>query len=151
MSAGSTFYLEHYLDSLEELPNDLKSNFNSMHDLDKRNRDIMVNIDSSSDEYLRKVRDLSPSKRKVEMEKIQKMFKRAKEISDDKVKIAIQTYELVDKHIRRLDSDLAKFESEMKEKGRLSQTESEEEVEEEKKKQEKESQGWKEKEGKRGG
>merc|ERR1719319_1821048 len=87
----------------------------------------MVNIDSSSDEYLRKVRDLSPSKRKLEMEKIQKMFKRAKEISDDKVKIAIQTYELVDKHIRRLDSDLAKFESEMKEKGRLSQTESEEE------------------------
>jgi hypothetical protein len=42
------------------------------------------------------------------------MFKKAKEISDDKVQIAIQTYELVDKHIRKLDSDLAKFESEMK-------------------------------------
>jgi len=125
--AGSTFYLEQYLDSLEDLPNDLKGNFNKMHELDKRNRDIMVGIDSSSDEYLRKVRDLSPSKRKQEMEKIQKMFKKAKEISDDKVKIAIQTYELVDKHIRRLDGDLAKFESEMKEKGRLSQTESEEE------------------------
>jgi len=125
--SGSTFYLEQYLDSLEDLPNDLKGNFNKMHELDKRNRDIMVGIDSSSDEYLRKVRDLSPSKRKQEMEKIQKMFKKAKEISDDKVKIAIQTYELVDKHIRRLDGDLAKFESEMKEKGRLSQTESEEE------------------------
>ena len=45
---------------------------------------------------------------------LQKMFKKAKEISDDKVQIAIQTYELVDKHIRKLDSDLAKFESEMK-------------------------------------
>ena len=42
------------------------------------------------------------------------MFKKSKEISDDKVKIAIATYELVDKHIRRLDGDLAKFESEMK-------------------------------------
>jgi len=147
MTAGSTFYLEHYLDSLEELPNDLKSNFNNMHDLDKRNRDIMVNIDSSSDEYLRKVRDLSPSKRKLEMEKIQKMFKRAKEISDDKVKIAIQTYELVDKHIRRLDSDLAKFESEMKEKGRLSQTESEEEVEEEKRSKKKNLKDGKKKKG----
>ena len=31
------------------------------------------------------------------------------------VQIAIQTYELVDKHIRKLDGDLAKFESEMKE------------------------------------
>merc|ERR1711915_699468 len=73
--------------------------------------------------------DLSPGKRKAEMEKIQKMFKKAKEISDDKVNIAVVTYELVDKHIRKLDSDLAKFESEMKEKGRLSQTESEEEEE----------------------
>ena len=42
------------------------------------------------------------------------MFKQAKEISDDKVNIAVQTYEMVDKHIRKLDSDLAKFESEMK-------------------------------------
>ena len=42
------------------------------------------------------------------------MFKKAKEISDDKVNIAVHTYELVDKHIRKLDSDLAKFEAEMK-------------------------------------
>ena len=45
------------------------------------------------------------------------MFKKAKEISDDKVNIAVHTYELVDKHIRKLDSDLAKFESEMKVSG----------------------------------
>jgi hypothetical protein len=43
------------------------------------------------------------------MEKIQKMFKKAKEHGDDKVSIAIQTYEMVDKHIRRLDSDLVRI------------------------------------------
>merc|ERR1719410_2946290 len=102
-----------------------------MHDLDTKNKDILVDIDSASDDYLRKVRDLSPAKRKGEMEKIQRMFKKAREISDDKVNIAVHTYELVDKHIRKLDSDLAKFESEMKEKGRLSQSETEEEEEEE--------------------
>ena len=42
------------------------------------------------------------------------MFKKSKETADEKVQLAIQTYELVDKHIRRLDNDLAKFESEMK-------------------------------------
>ena len=61
------------------------------------------------------------------MEKIQRMFKKAKEFGDEKVSIAIQTYEMVDKHIRRLDGDLAKFEAEMREKGRLSQTETESE------------------------
>ena len=68
---------------------------------------------------------MDPSERKTEMANIQSMFQKAKEHGDDKVSIAIQTYELVDKHIRKLDSDLAKFEAEMKEKGRLSQTETE--------------------------
>ncbi|CAH1997583.1 unnamed protein product [Acanthoscelides obtectus] len=38
------------------------------------------------------------------------------EYGDDKVQLAIQTYELVDKHIRRLDNDLARFESEIQDK-----------------------------------
>ena len=75
----------------------------------------------------KQVRELSPENRKVEMEKIQRMFKKAKEYGDEKVSIAIQTYEMVDKHIRRLDGDLAKFEADMREKGRLSQTETESE------------------------
>merc|ERR1711974_36309 len=40
-------------------------------------------------------------------------------------------YEMVDKHIRRLDGDLAKFEAELREKGRLSQTDDSDEDEEE--------------------
>lgn len=98
-----------------------------MHDMDDKNRNILRDVDAASDEYLRKVKDLSSDDRKVEMEKIQRMFKKAKEFGDEKVSIAIQTYEMVDKHIRRLDGDLAKFEAEMREKGRLSQTETEDE------------------------
>ncbi|TRY69549.1 hypothetical protein TCAL_07622 [Tigriopus californicus] len=130
MAGGSsTLYLEHYLDSLESLPGDLRRNFTLMHDLDRKNRTILQEADALADEYLSKVRDLTSSDRKVEMEKIQSRFGKAKIHGDDKVAIAIQTYELVDKHIRRLDADLAKFEAEMKEKGRLSQTETETEAE----------------------
>ena len=71
MATTTSGYLEQYLDSLENLPSELKRNFNRMHDLDTKNKDILVEIDTSSDDYLRKVRDLSPTKRKVEMEKIQ--------------------------------------------------------------------------------
>ena len=101
-----------------------------MHDLDQKNRTLLQNIDEASDEYLRKARDLSTSQKSSEMDKIQKMFKKAKDHGDEKVNIAIATYEMVDKHIRKLDSDLAKFEAEMKEQGgRLSQTEAETEDE----------------------
>jgi len=124
----TTLYLESYLDSLEPLPGELRRNFTLMHDMDQKNKGLLNQIDSSSDEYLQKARDLSASERSAEMEKIQKMFRKAKEHGDDKVNIAIQTYEMVDKHIRRLDSDLAKFEAEMREQGgRLSQTETEDE------------------------
>jgi len=131
----------------ETLPGELRKNFTKMTDKDVMNKDIMVQIDGASDEYLRKVRDLSPTKRKAEMEKIQHMFKKAKELSDEKVNIAVATYEMIDKHIRKLDSDLAKFESEMKDKGRMSQTESEEEeVVNKKKMKDKKKKGVKEEE-----
>ena len=45
------------------------------------------------------------------MSKCQKYFQ---------VNIAVATYEMIDKHIRKLDSDLAKFESEMKVRSRPS-------------------------------
>ena len=127
---ATTLHLEQCLDSLEALPGELRRNFTLMHDLDEKNRTLLQNIDAASDDYLRKARDLSTSQKSSEMDKIQKLFKKAKEHGDEKVNIAIQTYEMVDKHIRRLDSDLAKFEAEMKEQGgRLSQTETEEEPE----------------------
>lgn len=44
------------------------------------------------------------------------MFEKTKEFSDDKVQLAMQTYEMVDKHIRRLDSELVKLEAELKDK-----------------------------------
>lgn len=114
---ANTLYLENCLDSLEALPGELRRNFTLMHDLDVKNRSMLQDIDAASDEYLRKARELSTSQKASEMEKIQKMFRKAKDHGEEKVNIAIQTYEMVDKHIRRLDSDLAKFEAEMREQG----------------------------------
>ncbi len=53
---------------------------------DVKNKTILQDADTVADDYLHKVRDLNPSKRKDEMEKIQKMFKKAKEHGEDKVK-----------------------------------------------------------------
>merc|ERR1740123_1364358 len=126
----NTYYLSSYLKSLTVLPADIKKNFSTMLTADQRNADLKNEIETASQEYLRKVKErhLNPRKRKSEMEKIMKMFAESKENSDTKVKLAVDTYELVDKHIRKLDADLAKFESEMREAGgKLSQTESEDE------------------------
>ncbi|CAH1175928.1 unnamed protein product [Phaedon cochleariae] len=112
----SALYLEHYLDSLEHLPIELQRNFTLMRDLDSRSQGLMKNIDLLADEYLRDQKTLTSDQKKEQLDKIQSLFNKAKEYGDDKVQLAIQTYELVDKHIRRLDYDLARFESEIQDK-----------------------------------
>ncbi|ESO05837.1 hypothetical protein HELRODRAFT_184897 [Helobdella robusta] len=113
---ATAVYLEHYLDSLESLPMELSRNFNLMRDLDSKSQDLLKEIDEMADSYLTNVKDLSNDKRKEQLSKIQTMFSKSKEFGDDKVQLAMQTYEMVDKHIRKLDADLARFEAELKEK-----------------------------------
>ncbi|KAM3850403.1 LOW QUALITY PROTEIN: inhibitor of growth protein 4-like [Diretmus argenteus] len=114
MAAG--MYLEHYLDSIENLPFELQRNFNLMRDLDQRTEDLKGQIDSLAKEYTSNARTLSSEQKLSILRQIQQSYSKCKEFGDDKVQLAMQTYEMVDKHIRRLDTDLARFEADLKEK-----------------------------------
>lgn len=110
-----------------------------MRDLDSRAQELMRNIDKVADDYMSNVKGYTADKKGETMTSIQRQFDKAKEYGDDKVQLAIQTYELVswfwatrtclsvgcflkksysqvDKHIRKLDSDLARFEAEIQDK-----------------------------------
>ncbi|BFZ23366.1 hypothetical protein BsWGS_26405 [Bradybaena similaris] len=113
---AKAMYLEHYLDSLESLPAEMQRNFNLMKDLDQRSQDLMKKIDKAATDYLNKVRHMSPEKRTNQLNQIESMFGKSREYSDDKVSLAMQTYEMVDKHIRKLDAELARFEADLKDK-----------------------------------
>ncbi|XP_013106391.1 inhibitor of growth protein 5 isoform X3 [Stomoxys calcitrans] len=127
---SSAIYLENYLDGLESLPTELERNFKLMRKLDDRAQTAMKSIDSHAKEFMRKLAEgsnqMSEEERKERLADIQQLFIKAKEYSDDKVQLAIQTYELVDKQIRRLDNDLARFEGEIQEKASSTRGKSEE-------------------------
>ncbi|XP_062896269.1 inhibitor of growth protein 4 isoform X1 [Mobula hypostoma] len=114
MAAG--MYLEHYLDSIENLPFELQRNFQLMRDLDQRTEDLKVEIDKLAGEYVSHARTLGAEQKLQLVRQIQSAYSKCKEFGDDKVQLAMQTYEMVDKHIRRLDTDLARFEADLKEK-----------------------------------
>ncbi|KAG8508272.1 Inhibitor of growth protein 5, partial [Galemys pyrenaicus] len=78
--------------------------------------DKKAEIDLLAAEYISTVRSLSAEQRVEHLQKIQSAYGKCKEYSDDKVQLAMQTYEMVDKHIRRLDADLARFEADLKDK-----------------------------------
>lgn len=118
------------LSGLENLPTELQRNFKLMRDLDTRAQNLMQSIDEKANDFMEtliKDRDSIPEEvRKDKLKGIQDSFNLAKEYGDDKVQLAIQTYELVDKHIRRLDSDLARFEGEIQDKTLSARSKSEE-------------------------
>ena len=118
---------------LESLPTELERNFKLMRKLDDRAQTAMKSIDSHAKEFMRKLSEeggnkMTEEERKERLIDIQSLFGKAKEYSDDKVQLAIQTYELVDKQIRRLDNDLARFEGEIQEKASSTRGKSEEVV-----------------------
>nr|KAG5698955.1 hypothetical protein BaRGS_024876 [Batillaria attramentaria] len=78
--------------------------------------DLIQEVDRQATDYLQKVRSLPSEKRRQQLGTIQQLFSKGREYGDDKVQLAMQTYELVDKHIRKLDADLARFEADLKDK-----------------------------------
>lgn len=97
-----------------------------MRELDTRAQTLMQQIDDKATELMKEI--VSEEEKKTRLKNIQELFSKAKEYGDDKVQLAIQTYELVDKHIRRLDSDLARFEGEIQDKTLNTRDKSEENV-----------------------
>ena len=57
--------------------------------------DLMEEIDEKAEGYLLTVRSLSPEKRTTLLAAIQKLFGKSREFGDDKVQLAMQTYEMV--------------------------------------------------------
>lgn len=101
---------------MESLPPELSRNFKLIHDLDIRVRDILIEIDKLKADFLGELKTMDNETRQAKQKIISAKYEKCREFSDEKVQLANQTYELVDKHIRRLDTDLARFEAEIKER-----------------------------------
>lgn len=57
--------------------------------------DLLRQIDTKADEYLHGVKGMVPEKRNERLNHIKKLFSKSREYGDDKVQLAMQTYEMV--------------------------------------------------------
>lgn len=91
---------DHFIETLESVPSELQRNFVLMADLDKRAYELVRRINDC-------IREYKTSEKKDERISLFKesmdLFDKARSYADDKVDLAMQTYDLVDKHIRRLE------------------------------------------------
>jgi hypothetical protein len=110
-------YLENYLESVATLPAEIRRNFALMRELDVRSQELIEKIEKCTKTFIQNGKRAAKETKELgdekSIKKIRSDLKTCLEYGDEKVALAVQTYEMVDKHIRRLDTDLKKFESEL--------------------------------------
>ncbi|KAF5295313.1 hypothetical protein FQA39_LY13178 [Lamprigera yunnana] len=109
-------YLEDYLEMIEHLPQELRDRFSEMREMD-------LSVQSNLEELDRRVKiffadckryqNEVPQSIDSEFQDVRKEYYKVLEDADEKVHLANQVYELVDKYLRKLDTELHKFKCEL--------------------------------------
>ncbi|XP_055551602.1 inhibitor of growth protein 3 isoform X1 [Wyeomyia smithii] len=108
-------YLEDYLEMIEHLPQELRDRFTEMREMDLSVQNNMDSLDKRVRTLFQQCRrgELAGVQADSEFHSIRKDYYRVLEDSDEKVQLAGQMYDLVDRYLRRLDSELYKFKCEL--------------------------------------
>lgn len=106
-------YLEDYLEMIEQLPMDLRDRFTEMREMDLQVQNATDQLEQKVTEFFINAKKNKPEWREEQMEMIKKDYYKALEDADEKVQLANQIYDLVDRHLRKLDQELAKFKMEL--------------------------------------
>jgi len=75
--------------------------------------DLIKDIKTSCEAFMANAKDVSSDERKTMLKELTEAFTKSLKHGESKVTMATQTYDMVDRYIRRLDEDLQRFEDEL--------------------------------------
>lgn len=102
-------YLEDYLELIEHLPKELSERLTRI-----RTNDLEVGkVDTKVKQFFADAKKLDPEQRQCEYEHVLKCFERTTKYADEKVQLADQTHEIMQKLVEKLDGELEKFKLEL--------------------------------------
>ena len=110
-------FLENFIESTQSLPTDLYKSLNLMRELDQQCQGLLTDLHGKEQEYLEALDNQIEPQQEL-LEEIQLKQQRVKSLSDEKVQLAVQTYDLVDRCIRKLDADLKLFDAQLSQEER---------------------------------
>ncbi|XP_055710786.1 inhibitor of growth protein 3-like isoform X1 [Phlebotomus papatasi] len=108
-------YLEDYLEMIEHLPQELRDRFTEMREMDLYVQNNMDSLDKRVRVFFSQCRrnEVQSSQAEAEFQSLRKDYYKVLEDADEKVQLASQMYDLVDRYLRRLDTELYKFKCEL--------------------------------------
>ncbi|XP_036732078.2 inhibitor of growth protein 3-like [Manis pentadactyla] len=104
---------EDYLEMTEHLPMDLHDHLTKMREMDLQVQNAMDQLKQRVSEFFMNAKKNKLEWREEQMASIKKVYYRALEDADEKVQLANQIYDLVERHLRKRDQELAKFKMEL--------------------------------------
>ncbi|XP_055912204.1 inhibitor of growth protein 3 [Eupeodes corollae] len=108
-------YLEDYLEMIEHLPQELRDRFTEMRELDLTVQNSMDSLEKKARTFFLQCKrgELQSTAAEIEFQNLRKEYYKVLEDADEKVAIATQIHDLVERYLRRLDSELFKFKCEL--------------------------------------
>ncbi|XP_004537763.1 inhibitor of growth protein 3 [Ceratitis capitata] len=108
-------YLEDYLEMIEHLPQELRDRFTEMRELDLTVQNSMDSLEKKTRTFFQQCKrgELQNESADSDFQNLQKEYYKVLEDADEKVNIATQIHDLVERYLRRLDSELFKFKCEL--------------------------------------
>ncbi|XP_043267266.1 inhibitor of growth protein 3 [Venturia canescens] len=106
-------YLEDYVEMIEHLPQELRDRFTEMREMDLGVQNSVDSLEKKVKTFFCNAKKMKSSEKEAEYEAIRKEYYKTLEDADEKVHLANQMYDLVDRYLRRLDQELHKFKMEL--------------------------------------
>ncbi|EFA76233.1 PHD zinc finger-containing protein [Heterostelium album PN500] len=116
---GKGTYLENYLETVSTVPSELTRSLALIRELDYRSNEVVEKVESIKNHLVNNTSSSRKAAQDILSEKGTKQLKAdlkaVMEYADEKVELSNQSYELIDRYIRKLDTELKKFEAEIEE------------------------------------
>lgn len=108
-------YLEDYLEMIENLPMEMRERLTEMRENDLQVQNALDTLDERLNSFFKKCiqPNVKTEWKDEQFEKIKQEYYKTLENADEKVQLANHIYDLVDRHLRKLDQELSKFKMEL--------------------------------------
>lgn len=106
-------YLEDYLEMIEHLPQELRDRFTEMREMDLTVQNNIESLEKRVKLFFAAARRMKAHEKEREYQLICRDYLKTLEDADEKVALATQMHDLVERYLRKLDQELLKFKMEL--------------------------------------
>ncbi|XP_042858959.1 inhibitor of growth protein 3-like [Penaeus japonicus] len=106
-------YLEDFLEVIEQIPQEIRDRTTDLRELDLGIQNTSDQLEEQIKIFFGNAKKMKPQEREAEYEKIRKEYYKLLDDADEKVSIATNMHDLLERYMRKLDQELEKFKCEL--------------------------------------